>query len=84
MLSESNVETVLEELETIVSAVNSSEDVSSTNVATVAGILQTIAETMSFSMNRNILQSAAYIVSDLQSWGLDNSSLETLQNQSSE
>ena len=73
----------MEELEVLLSSINSTEDRSSTNLATVADILHSIAENISF-VNLDIVRSTTYIMSDIQSWGQDNSSLETLQNRSSE
>ena len=73
----------MEGLEVLLSSINSTEDRSSTNLATVAAILHSIAENISF-INLDIVRSTTYIMSDIQSWGQDNSSLETLQNRSSE
>lgn len=71
-------------LEMILSNTNSTEDRSSTNLATVAGILKTVAQNMSLSLSRDLLESVTYIMSGIQEWGMDNSTLETLQNQSTE
>lgn len=68
----------------ILSNTNSTEDRSSTNLATVAGILKTVAQNMSLSLSRDLLESVTYIMSGIQEWGMDNSTLETLQNQSTE
>ena len=71
-------------LNMVLSEANSTEDRSSTNLATVTNILRQVAQNMSIPISRNLLESVTLIVSDIQTWGMDNSTVNTLQNQSSE
>ena len=59
-------------------------DRSSTNLQTVVMTFHDVAENESVSINGEVFDSATRIVSQLQSWGMDNSTLEILQNSSAE
>ena len=71
-------------LNMVLSEANSTEDRSNTNLATVTNIFRQVAQNMSFPVSRNLLESVTHIISDIQDWGMDNSTVMTLQNQSSE
>ena len=70
------------EIQMAMAQVNETEDRSSTNLDTVTIIFQKLANDI--SIDRDILESATFILSDIQSWGMDNSSLDTLQDTSAE
>ena len=79
-----DVENLLMGIEMALSQATDTEDRSSTNLATVANIFRTIAESDAIAVSRDVLETAILIVSNIQSWGMDNSTLETLQNRSTE
>ena len=66
------------------SLANHTDDQSSTNLNTVTNTFQIIAENESIAVNREVLVSATNILSLIQSWGMDNSILDILQNSSAE
>ena len=72
-------------IEMVLSQVNETEDRSSTNLDTVEITFRKLVdENNNISIDEDILGSAAVILSDIQSWGMDNSNLNTLQNTSAE
>ena len=72
-------------IQMVLSQVNETEDRSSTNLDTVEITFRKLVdENNNISIDEDILESATVILSDIQGWGMDNSSLETLQNTSAE
>ena len=71
-------------IQMVLSQVNETVDRSSTNLDTIRVTFQKLVDENNISIDNDILESAAVILSDIQSWGMDNSSLETLQNTSAE
>ena len=70
------------EIQIVLAQVNETEDRSSTNLNTVTITFQKLVNDI--LIDRDILKSATFILSDIQSWGMDDSSLDTLQNTSAE
>ena len=71
------------EIQTVLAQVNETEDRSSTNLDTVSITFQKL-DVDDIIIDRDILRNATVILSDIQSWGMDDSSLDTLQNTSAE
>ena len=72
-------------IQMVLSQVNETEDRSSTNLDTVEITFQKLVdENNNISIDEDILESAVVILSDIQGWGMDNSSLDILQNTSAE
>ena len=63
---------------------NETEDRSSTNLTTVTTTLQIIAENESIAVDGEVLIGATNILSLIQNWGMDDSTLGVLQNSSAE
>ena len=72
------------EIQTVLAQVNETEDRSSTNLDTVTITFRKLVDDRDIIIDRDILRSATVILSDIQSWGMDDSSLDTLQNTSAE
>lgn len=78
------VESSVMAIETAISQVNETEDRSSTNLHTVAMTFQTLVENDTMSISRDAMESAIQILSHIQSWRMDNASLDVLHNTSAE
>lgn len=79
-----NAESAVVGIEMAVLQANDTEDWSSTNLATINSTFQAVAENDEISVSRNLLESATMILSVIQSWGMDNATLDILQNTSAE
>ena len=79
-----NAESALMGIEMVLSMANDTEDRSMTNLNTVMNTLQTVAENDSISVNSEVLETTTRIVSALQEWGMDNSTVDILQSSSAE
>ena len=79
-----NPESTLGGIQIILSMANDTGDRSSTNLNTVTNALQIVAENSSISVSRDVLESATMILSTIQDWGMDNATLDILQNSSAE
>ena len=66
------------------SLANDTDDRSSTNLNTVTNVLEIVAENESISVSREVVETATNILSAIQDWGMDNSTLDILQNSSAE
>lgn len=78
------VESSVMAIETAIAQVNETEDRSSTNLHTVAMTFQTLVENDTMSISRDAMESAIQILSHIQSWRMDNASLDVLHNTSAE
>ena len=79
-----NSASTLTAIQLALSMANETGDRSSTNLNTVTNTLQIVAENSSISVSRDVLESATMILSTIQDWGMDNSTLDILQNSSAE
>ena len=79
-----SAESTLMEIQMALSLANDTEDRSSTNLDTVTMTLQIVAENESIAVNREVVESATHILSAIQDWGMDNSTLDILQSASAE
>lgn len=79
-----NPESTLNGIEMALSMANDAGDRSSTNLNTVTNALQIVAENSSISVSTDVLESATSILSTIQDWGRDNTTLAILQNSSAE
>ena len=79
-----NPESTLDGIQIILAMANDTGDRSSTNLNTVTNTLQIVAENSSISVSIDVLESATMILSTIQDWGMDNSTLDILQNSSAE
>jgi hypothetical protein len=77
-------ESSLRGIEDILARATDPQDRSSTNLNTVNITFQTVAETDSIPVDGEALEIATRIVSELQGWGVDNTTRETLQDFSAE
>ena len=71
-------------IEMAIAEVNETEDRSNTNLHTVEMTFQTLVENDTMSINRVVMESAIEILSHIQSWRMDNASLDALENTSAE
>ena len=78
------VENAVIAIEMAIAEVNETEDRSSTNLHTVEMTFQTLVENDTMSINRVVMESAIEILSHIQSWRMDNASLDALENTSAE
>ena len=78
------VESAVIAIEMAISQVKETEDRSSTNLHTVEMTFQTLVENDTMSINRVVMESAIQILSHIQSWRMDNASLDVLGNTSAE
>ena len=79
-----SAETTLMEIQIALSLANDTEDRSSTNLDTVTMTLQIVAENESIAVNREVVESTTHILSAIQDWGMDNTTLNILQTSSAE
>ena len=79
-----NPGSTLNAIQLVLSMANDTGDRSSTNLNTVTNALHIVAENSSISVSRDVLESATIILSTIQDWGMDNSTLDVLQNSSAE
>jgi hypothetical protein len=71
-------------LELVLEQATDPSDRSSTNLDTITSIFHTVAESDSIEINRDAFETATTILSQIQSWGVDNTTRATLQNGSAE
>ena len=71
-------------LELVLEQATDPSDRSSTNLDTITSIFHTVAENDSIEINRDAFETATTILSQIQSWGVDNTTRATLQNGSAE
>ena len=80
-----NVEESLIALEMVLANTTDPADISNTNLETIKITFEIIADNDSIAMDRDILESATHIISEIQSWGMNNATnLTVLQESSAE
>lgn len=79
-----DADTSLTELHMVLEMATDPGDRSSTNLDTITTIFQAVAENDSIDVDWGAFETATTIISQIQSWGVDNRTRATLQNGSAE
>ena len=83
-LGVSDADASLMAIQMVLEMATESGDRSSTNLDTINAIFHAVAENGSIEINRDALETATIILSEIQSWGMEKTTRAILQNSSAE